>query len=129
MINMAIEKLNAEKEAFKGDRYGKVMLDDVHKALVSFCEQEEEFAQAIVQSEKTLTDCLNAVSRGITGNAISDLDAYKRAVRFYFEGADIECTMRINLIGSAASDTPPIELSSSAEPKKTVFELSLDDLF
>lgn len=127
MIKKAIEKLNDEKINFKGDRYGKVMLEDVHKVLVSFCEQEEEFAQAIVQSDKTLSDCLKAVAKGIT-NSISDLDAYKKAVRFYFEGADIECTMKINLIGSAA-DTPPIEMSSSAEqPKKTVFELSLDDL-
>lgn len=130
MINEAIEKLNDEKINFKGDRYRKVMLEDVHKVLVSFCEQEEEFAQAIVQSDKTLSDCLEAVAGGITNGGISDLDAYKRAVRFYFNGADIECTMKINLIGSAAADTPPIEMSGDAEPPKvkTVFELSLDDL-
>ncbi len=133
MIKKAIKKLNDEKNNFKGGKYEKVMLEDVHKVLVSFCEQEEEFAQAIVQSDKTLTDCLKAVTGGITNSGISDLDAYKRAVSFYFDGADIECTMKINLIGSAAADTPPIEMSSNAEPtaeppEKTIFELSLDDL-
>lgn len=128
MINEAIEKLNAEKENFKGGKHEKAMVGDVHRVLVSFCRQEEEFAQAVVQSNKTLSDCLKAVADGVT-DSISDLDAYKRAVRFYFDGADIECTMKINLIGSAA-DTPPIEMSGNAEPPKvkTVFELSLDDL-
>lgn len=130
MIKKAIEKLEAQKKDFEGDRYGRAMLEDVHKALVSFCEQEEEFAQAIVQSEKNLNDCMQTISRMIVGNAISDLEAFRLAVDYYFPGAEIQYNMRINLIGSAAADTPPIVMSGSqAEPqKKNVFELSLDDL-
>lgn len=130
MIKKAIEKLEAQKKGFKGDIYGEAMLKDVHKALVSFCKQEEEFAQAIVQSEKNLNDCMQTISRMIVGNAISDLEAFRLAVDYYFPGAEIQYNMRINLIGSAAADTPPIVMSGSQEEpqKKNVFELSLDDL-
>lgn len=129
MIDQAIKKLAAEKENFKGGQKEKAMMFAVYNTLVSFCKQESEFAQAVAQSGKTLTDCLAAVAKD-TGAAISDIDAYKKAVNFYFPGANIKCTMTIDLIGAAASDTPPIEMSSTAEPsKKSVFEMSLDDLF
>ncbi len=129
MIDQAIKKLAAEKEDFKGGQKEKAMMFAVYNTLVSFCKQESEFAQAVAQSEKTLTDCLAAVAKD-TGAAISDIDAYKKAVNFYFPGADIKCTMTIDLIGAAASDTPPIEMISSTEPpKKSVLNMSLDDLF
>lgn len=130
MTEQAINKLTAEKQNFKGGRPEKIMMPSVYNALISFCKQNNEFAQAVMQSNKTFSDCLAAVASGIAGGAISDLDAYKKAVQFYFPGADIKCTMTIDLIGSAAGNTPPIEMSSMEEPsKKSVFEMSLDDLF
>lgn len=129
MIEEAIKKLSEEKTEFKGGKRETVMLSAVYNALINFCEQDSEFAQAVAQSEKTLTDCLASVAKGV-GESISDIEAYKKAVRFYFPGADIKCTMAIDLVGAAASDTPPIELKSSAEPpKKSVLNMSLDDLF
>lgn len=129
MIEKAIKKLAAEKQDFKGGQKEKAMMPAVYNTLLSFCKQESEFAQAVAQNEKTLTDCLAAVAKD-TGSAISDIDAYKKAVNFYFPGADIKCTMTIDLIGAAASDTPPIEMITSAEPpKKSVLNMSLDDLF
>lgn len=129
MTKEAIKKLSEEKKEFKGGRCATVMMPAVYNALVNFCEQDEEFAQAVAQNKKTFSDCLASVAKG-AGEAISDIEAYKKAVRFYFPGADIKCTMAIDLVGAAASDTPPIELISNAEPpKKSVLNMSLDDLF
>lgn len=129
MTEQAIKKLTEEKKKFSGGQKEKAMMPSVYNTLVNFCRQDPEFAQAVVQNEKTLSDCLAAVAKD-TGAAISDIDAYKKAVRFYFPGADIKCTMTIDLIGAAASDTPPIEMTASTEPpKKSVLNMSLDDLF
>lgn len=125
MIQKAIEKLNAENKSFKGDRYASAMRSYVLKALINFCEQDAEFAQAIVQNDSTFSDCMKAVGKGC-GSCISDLEAYKKAVQFYFKGADIKCTMQIDLIGEAAAKMPDIVMTSG---KKSVLEMSLDDLF
>lgn len=125
MIQAAIEKLNFENKSFKGDKCASLMRSEVLKALISFCEQDTEFAQAIVQNDSTFSDCMKAVGKGC-GSYISDLEAYKRAVQFYFKGADIKCTMQIDLIGEAAGQTPDIVMTSN---KKSVLEMSLDDLF
>ena len=94
--NQAKKKLDSEAKAGKYDRYAAAMKSAVHDALVSFCEQDEEFAQAIVQGG-TFEDCMKAVAKNC-GNAISDLEAYRRAVRFYFEGADVQFQMKIELV-------------------------------
>lgn len=125
MIQKAIDKLNAERKKFKGGNKEKAMLPDVCNALECFCKQEEEFAQAIVQNDNTLSDCLADVAKGVMTH-ISDLNAYKKAVRFYFPGADIEFIMRIKLNGAAA-EAPDITMTSKS--KKSVLEMSLDDLF
>ncbi|MCI5905373.1 MAG: hypothetical protein MRZ61_09570 [Oscillospiraceae bacterium] len=127
MTNKALEKLDGENKSFKGGKKEQAMKSAVLATLKNFCCQNEEFAQAVVQSSKTFSDCLKAVAAG-TGTSISDLEAYKKAVQFYFPGADIKCTMTIDLIGAAASDTPPITMSS-APVKKSVLNMSLDDLF
>lgn len=125
MIQKAIEKLNSENKNFKGNSHASAMRSAVLAVLINFCEQDSEFAQAIVQNDKTFSDCMKAVAQNC-GSSISDLDAYKKAVRFYFPGADIRCTMEIDLIGAAAEERPNIVMTSG---KKSVLEMSLDDLF
>ena len=80
----------------KYDRYAKVMAADVLKALISFVEQDVEFAEAVNQNSQTFGNCMKAVSKGI-GGSISDFDAFKKAVQFYFPGAEIEYQMRIKV--------------------------------
>ena len=125
MIQKAIEKLSAENKSFKGNREASAMRSEVLAVLKNFCNQDAEFAQAIVQNDKTFSDCMAEVAKGC-GSHISDLEAYKKAVRFYFKGADIKCTMQIDLIGNAAETAPDIVMTSG---KKSVLEMSLDDLF
>ena len=113
----AIEKLNNECKSFKSsDRKAVAVKDAVAYTLETFCEQDEEFAHAVVQTDKTLSDCCTEIMKG-TGNSVSDLEVYKKAVNFYFPGADIKMTMEIDLIGSAA------------KPQGKVIKLSIDDLF
>ncbi len=91
----AVKKLEAEKKAGSYDRYANAMKDAVHEALDGFCRQDAEFSQAVAQGG-TFTDCMKTVAKGC-GNAISDLEAFRRAVRFYFPGADVKFHMTVNL--------------------------------
>lgn len=108
MTDMAIAKLDKELKQMKGsknqDRIISVMMEAVHDALVEFCRQTEEFAQAVVQGG-SFAECMAAVAKGV-GSAISDLDAYRRAVQFYFPGADIRVKMTVNLMASVEEDAP-----------------------
>lgn len=130
MTDIAIQKLEKEKKSFKGGQKEQVMVGAVYDALISFCNQDEEFAQAIAQCDKTLSDCLAYIAKGC-GNALSDIAAYTKAVQFYFPGAKIRYTMTIDLIGAAAGDKPPIEMTSKPQEqaKKSALNISLDDLF
>lgn len=84
------------------DEYGKVtgqkesaMKSAVRDALLEFCHQNEEFAQAVAQGG-SFRDCMAAVAKG-TGGSISDLEAYRRAASFYFDGARVNFTVTIQL--------------------------------
>ena len=102
----AREKLAQELKTGSFDRYGQVMKQSVHDALLEFCRQDAEFAQAVAQGGK-LEDCMKAVGKGIHGGGISDTEAYGAAVKFYFPGAEIRVTMQIDLIGAAAGGDLP----------------------
>lgn len=105
MKDMAIAKLNKElKELKSNDRHIKVMARPVHDALVEFCRQDAEFAQAIVQGHP-FAECMAAVAKNC-GSALSDLEAYRRAVQFFFPGADIRMQMTVILCADPTEDKP-----------------------
>ena len=109
-------KKRLEEEA-KGGKFGAkaaAMKKAVKEALISFCEQDEEFAQAVVQGG-SFAECMAEVAKGI-GGSISDLDAYKKAVRFYFPGAEVRFRMEIDVCPNRVK----------AEEKQTVL-LDLSD--
>ena len=83
----------------KLDRYGEVMKQAVHDALLDFCRQDGEFAQAVVQGG-SFADCMKAVAKGVKGSGISDMTAYGLAVQFFFPGAGIDVRMTIDLCAS-----------------------------
>ena len=92
----ALKKLEKEFQTVSGQKE-TAMKQAVREALESFIRQDGEFAQAVAQGG-TFADCMKAVAKDV-GNSISDLDAYKRAVQFYFKGADVEMTLWIRLAG------------------------------
>lgn len=120
MADRAIEKLEKEFREGRYDRYGEVMKHGVLDALKSFCRQDAEFAEAVVQGGD-FSACMKAVAKGC-GGGISDLDAYSRAVQFYFPTAAVRFHMTVDLAPHAAEDVP-----EAAEHKAVV--LNLEDFW
>lgn len=102
----AIEKLELEKKTFTDNSKKqsqlwkeKLMAPAVFAALKEFCQQNEAFAKAVM-SGKGFSECLSFIAKG-SGNALSDLDAYKKAVTFYLPGATVTMQLAIKLPGDA----------------------------
>ena len=106
-------------------RHAQVIAKPTADALMEFCRQEPEFEQAIVQSDKSFEDCLNAITKGI-GQSISDLEIYTRAVKFYFPVAAVRFHMTIDLCGDNGAADPPITMTKQDKPEP--MQLSLDSL-
>lgn len=115
----AAKKLESEWKSGKFDRYASAMKNAVREALDGFCKQDGEFAQAVVQGG-TFEDCMKAVAKGC-GSAISDLEAFRRAVRFYFPGADVKFHMTVNLCADVEED------AEQQAPAATSKILNLED--
>lgn len=120
MKREAIEKIEKELRAFKGGNKESAVKESVAAALKEFAGQDQEFAQAIVQSEKTLSDCCAAVMKGV-GNSISDHEVYRRAVQFYFKGADVRFQMVVEM--------SPAQTNGAASSKPDTKVLTIEDFF
>lgn len=118
--------MNKELEKyFEGNikgRMQKVIAEPVAETLKSFCKQEPEFETAILDSGKTYQECLDDVTKG-AGEALSDIETYRRAVKFYFTTATVKFIMTIDLCGDNGADKPPITMTQSKS-----LRVSLDDL-
>ena len=123
MTDLAIQKLDAEQKAFKGDKYGSAVYRPVAEKLRDFCRQNDEFAQAVYQSDATLSDCVGKIMNGC-GNSISDMEVYSRAVAFYFKGAKIRVQMKIDLCGEVLDEAA----AAAPEEKKQAVVIDLFDL-
>ncbi len=107
-------KLKAEYSQVKGQKE-QAMRSAVRDVLLEFCCQDGEFAQAVAQGG-SFPDCMKAVANGV-GGSISDLEAYRRAAAFYFDGAVVQSTVTIRL-------TP-----AEPEPDRDGILLDLSDFF
>lgn len=124
----AINQLEEGKKNVSGQKE-KAMAGAVVAQLKAFCQQDEEFAQAVAQGG-TFSDCMKKVAEGV-GSSISDLDAYKKAVQFYFPGAEVRMQLTIDLIGKAAEQPKPTPVAAlhAAEEKPKTISLNLFDFF
>lgn len=91
-----VNKLEREFKKAKFNKYGSVVGKSVLNTLKDFCRQNEEFAQGVLQSDKTIQQCVEHTVKGVK-QAISDIDVYRNAVEFYFPGATIRFSMTIDL--------------------------------
>lgn len=116
----AAQKLEAEKKAGKYNKYAQIMKERVCETLKFFCRQDREFAQAVVQGG-TFENCMKAVAADARtfgdGHGIPDPEAFRRAVRFYFPGADVTYHMTINLCADVEADAAATVPASNAGPK------------
>lgn len=123
-----MDKKYFDSGTIKGQKQ-KVVADAVKNALTSFCEQEQEFEQAIEQSGKTFQECLDHVVEGC-GSCLSDIDAYTKAVKFYFSTAAVHFVIKIDL--SADNGAPDLTIthndSTEKAESKSQLSVSLDDL-
>ena len=112
-------------------KYEQAVAKETAKALESFCEQEQEFEQAVEQSDKTFQECLSAICKGLSGS-VSDFEIYSRAVKFYFSTATVHFHMSIDLSGDNGHEAPPITMTENKvdeKPKEASgLTVSLDDL-
>ena len=110
----AEQRLKDEYNKVQGQKEG-AMKSAVRDALLEFCRQNEEFAQAVAEGG-SFPDCMAAVAKDV-GSFLSDLEAYRRAASFYFDGAKVNFTMSIQLEPAAV------------EPEQTGILLDLSDFF
>ena len=122
----AHKKLSEESKAVSGQKE-KAMSSAVLAVIKDFCTQDAEFAQAVVQGG-SFADCMKKVASGV-GNSISDLDAYKKAVQFYFPGAKVSMQLSIDLVGDAAKPTAEELTKPEMQEKGSGLVLSLSDFF
>lgn len=123
----ALELLDGHKLG-KLSQKGQAVSSAVVDILRRFCLQEDEFAQAFIQSEKPIEDCIEHTVKG-AGNSISDLDIYKRAAEFYLPGAKVKMELSIDLVGDAAAPSAPENENSTPPGQKNKIVFSFDDLF
>lgn len=121
-LAQAKKRLNKERSGGGFNRYGEAMKGAVADALIDFAGQEPEFAQAIVQGGG-FAECMKAVSGRVKGNAISDMEAFGAAVRFYFPGAELRVKMTVDLTGGAAQE------KEAPARKESGMILDLSDFF
>lgn len=121
IIRQAQDKIKPSNEKKLG-RYEKAVNSAVANALKDFCEQSEEFARAIVETDKSYDDCLLTICKGL-GQSVSDFDLYTKAVQFWFPSAVIEYKMKIRM-----SEYEAEEETEKPEPKPQDISLSLDSL-
>lgn len=145
---MYADKLKKELSEIKGaSRYVDAVKQEVYNAVMSFCGQSAEFAQAVEQSSKTFGQCCEAVVKNC-GSCLSDIEAFRRAADFYFPGAKIEFRMVIHMSEwEEPGEAPAVEESADfqtsgdveaaeetaaeevkTKPEKTEIALDLFDL-
>lgn len=126
MKTQAIEKINKELKEFKGGQGQKAQCAETMKIrcaeiLKSFCEQNEEFAQAVVQTDRTLSDCISAIVNKYWHKArkdgISDLEAFKTMGQLYFPGSGVHCTLTIDVEANEPVETFDAP-ANTAEPNE-----------
>ena len=98
MKDEAMKKLGEElkDKSAKWSQKAGAIKTAVHDALVTFCGQNEEFAQAVAQSEKTLWAVCEECVKNV-GQSVSDLEVYRSAVAAYFPGAQVDCVMTVRM--------------------------------
>lgn len=140
IISQAVEKINRKEKPMKDDPFAAAIGEHIKKALMTFCEQNEEFARAVLDGGSA-NDCIKSVADKIrTRKAVSDFDVYQLAVRYYFPVAVVDFVMKIRMSEyepkaeqkeeKAEQTEPKAEQTeqSSARMRQTALDLSLDSL-
>jgi len=117
IISLAKEKVKREFENLgKIGNKESAVSTYVHTVIQDACGQSEQFAEVVYKYKRTLADCLKEIMKNV-GNAISDIDVYRRAIQFYFPNSDVSAVTTITLTGDAP-DESEINKKASPDPVK-----------
>ncbi len=133
MIKQVKKKLEDQlKAAAAVNKYASVIAKPCMEALISFCEQDEEFLQAVHDGD--FVECMKKITGNI-GKSISDIEVYRRAAEHYFKGAKVRFEMQIQVNPYEDKAAPEKSAERTDDiipeaPKSTsgFVRLSLDDL-
>lgn len=133
IISQAVEKINRKEKPMKDDPFAVAIGEHIKKALTIFCEQNEEFARAVLDGGSA-NECIKSVADKIrTRKAVSDFDVFQLAVKYYFPVAVVDFVMKIRMSEyepKAEQTEAKAEQTeqSSARMRQTALDLSLDSL-
>ncbi len=144
VCDIAVEKLTAELKAGKEQlskekassglalakkEMKKIMIDDLCRMLTKFCYQNEEFAEAVEKSDRTLLSIVEDIMKLVspTNPGITDVTAYMTAVKAYLSEAEVICSFRINI--HKEQDDDLLDLESFAQPAEAQSGAIILDLF
>ena len=139
IISQAVEKINRKEKPMKDDPFAAAIGEHIKKALSSFCEQNEEFARAVLDGGSA-NECIKAVADKIrTRKSVSDFDVYQLAVKYYFPVAVVDFVMKIRMseyeqpeqteqTEQTEAKTEQTEVKAEQTEQKTALDLSLDGL-
>lgn len=98
-----------------------LMADAILRVLKDFCEQSEEFSEAVVKGG-SFVDCMKSMAKDL-GNYAEGLSCCKKAVEFYLPAAEIKLAWSITLPNKV--EKPPV----ADEKPKSTFMLDLESFF
>ena len=137
IISQAKEKINCKDKPMKDDPFAVAIGEHIKKALATFCEQNEEFARAVLDGGSA-NECIKSVADKIrTRKSVSDFDVYQLAVKYYFPVAVVDFVMKIRMSEYEPKAEQKEEKAEQTEAKaeqteqteqKTALDLSLDSL-
>lgn len=122
VVQQAVKKITDGAKEVKGQKENAVK-PAVCEALVSFCDQSEDFARAIVDTGKCMAECLAEIMKDV-GSSVSDVEVYRRAVAFWMEGADVHAEIRVVLPDAESPDVR----EDAPQATRRVKILSLEEL-
>ena len=125
----AIKKLSEKPKSLS--RYAQAVSGATIEQLKSFCRQNNEFAQAVVQSKGTVAECLERSVKGCKDYS-SDFSVFSKAVDFWFPGAIISYDIKLDIGDGGFSNepeekAPEVQQEQPRQPKRRIV-LSLDEL-
>lgn len=131
IISQAVEKINRKDKPEKNDMFAAAIGEHIKKALATFCEQNEEFARAVLDGGSA-NECIKAVADKIrTRKSVSDFDVYQLAVKYYFPVAVVDFVMKIRMSEYEQPEQKEQTEAKAEQTKaeqKTALDLSLDGL-
>lgn len=124
----AADKLEAERKAIEAKKDStaegairRALAGAVAERMTAFIYQDDtgELARQVVKDGRKLDECVGEIVKGVDRSrpAISDLDAYSKAIRYYLPEAVVRCTFRCVVPQEIDDDMAFLDLDTADQPE------------